>query len=53
MGANEGEAHLISLLYDAAGQSETFAGHGSRIMLRHDPNIDAAENTRVSAARTS
>jgi len=25
MGANEGEAHLISLLYDAAGQSETFA----------------------------
>jgi hypothetical protein len=35
MGANEGEAHLISLLYDAAGQSETFAGDGTTTILRY------------------
>ena len=35
MGANEGEAHLISLLYEPQAKSETFAGHGSRTMLRY------------------
>jgi hypothetical protein len=35
MGANEGEAHLISMLYGAAGQSEAFAEHGSRTILRY------------------
>jgi hypothetical protein len=35
MGANEGEAHLISLFYDVADQSETFAGHGSGTKLRY------------------
>jgi hypothetical protein len=58
MGANEGEAHLISLLYDAAGQNETLpateAGQSCAIdpsLLANDPNIDAAENTHVSVAR--